>query len=101
MWIKTSVDNTDCYIGVLYHPPKPIYNTAELLLLLEETMDVINNNNSATHENPIVILAGDFNKIDSTLILNTELQAAMLRLRTKVITWTVYIHRSRYMTILK
>jgi Reverse transcriptase (RNA-dependent DNA polymerase) len=76
LWIKTQVTDTDCFIGALYHPPKPVYNTADLLIHLEQTLDTI----ISTCVNkiaPIIILSGDFNQLDNSNILSMGLQAAL------------------------
>ena len=36
LWIKTFFNrDRDCFIGALYHPPKPVYFTSDFLIHLE------------------------------------------------------------------
>jgi len=46
-------------IGVLYHPPKPLYKEAELIDELERVTGTI----LAEHDDILVILAGDLTVI--------------------------------------
>ena len=46
----------------LYHPPKPQYQTAELLDYIEAGVDAV----SAAYPSATIVLAGDFNTLDDT-----------------------------------
>ena len=70
LWIKMEFNRQHYVLGGLYHPPKPIYSTDDLLLYLSSTLDEFNN----IPENPHIILAGDFNQIPTTKILELGLQ---------------------------
>ena len=59
------------FIGGLYHPPKPIYELDTLTSYLEETLDSI----SAQPQDSTILLAGDFNRLPSQLLLQMGLHA--------------------------
>jgi Reverse transcriptase (RNA-dependent DNA polymerase) len=59
LWVKTSVLSTACYIGALYHPPKPLYNVADLVTYITRCIDCI----AAESPSAIIILAGDCNQL--------------------------------------
>ena len=75
LWIKTYIKNSECFIGGIYHPPKSIYNSKDLLVHLERTLEDIVT--AASSVSPIIILAGDFNQLDNNDILNLGLQVAL------------------------
>src|SRR6218665_3022249 len=56
LWIKTEVDNRTVYIGALYHPPTPIYETDVLLDTLEASIEMLAQNTES-----VIILGSDFN----------------------------------------
>ena len=68
-WITLEFYREIFYIGLLYHPPKPVYATSELLRILEECIDEIN----ARKEMSTIILAGDFNLLPDSAILSLGL----------------------------
>ena len=69
LWIKTFINDRDCFIGALYHPPKPVYFTSDFLIHLEKSLDAI----SISSLNLYIILAGDFNQIDDNSITDMGL----------------------------
>ena len=57
-------------IGALYHPPKPSYNTGELIEYIEASVDAI----AKVFPDATIVLAGDFNALDdATLTSRTVL----------------------------
>ena len=60
MWIKLG----NYIIGALYHPPKPTYQTENLLLYLEATLEEISRDFPAA----TVILCGDFNQLSDDIV---------------------------------
>ena len=68
MWVKITQDHEVTFIGALYHPPKPIYESANILDHIETSVLRIG------HEFPRarIILAGDFNLLrDNDIITRT------------------------------
>jgi hypothetical protein len=61
LWIKTWVNNRECYIAAVYHPPEPKYPTDELLSHIESVIDGLNNSNP----NSLIIVAGDLNQLSN------------------------------------
>ena len=59
----TQVGNN--FVGALYHPPKPLYETESLLKYIEMCVDEINQ----TCPTCIIILAGDFNQLSRNEII--------------------------------
>ena len=59
LWIKISTRQKDVFIGALYHPPNPQYQSSRLL----EYMEVIANELSCSYPGAPVIVAGDFNTL--------------------------------------
>ena len=59
LWVHVQSDKTSVFVGGLYHPPNPIYNTAELILHTEGVISRL----STSYPQSIFILAGDFNKL--------------------------------------
>lgn len=62
--IKNAAQPTIC--AVVYHPPNPKYNSDDLLVHLEQCIYIICN----TSIQPIIIIAGDFNKLASKDIID-------------------------------
>jgi len=67
LWIKLDAYKPPIFIGSIYHPPKPIYNTNSFVDYLEATIDVIN----STFPSSLIILAGDLNQLSNNLILES------------------------------
>ena len=76
MWIKTKVSDNDCYIGALYHRPKPNYTAAELLSFIERTLDLLTVSVNGKNDT-LVLLCGDCNQLCHDSLLDTGLQAAL------------------------
>ena len=74
LWIKTYINESECLIGGLYHPPQPSYNPKLLLEYLERTIEDFANNSSSASS--VLILAGDFNQLSHDSILEIGLQEA-------------------------
>ena len=73
LWVRMKYLNCDFFLGVLYHPPKPVYNTSDLISYLQNVFDEIPEINSPP---PVIALAGDFNQIDHGTLLNMGLFSA-------------------------
>jgi len=78
LWVKTFINDRECFIGALYHPPKPVYVTSDFLIYLERSLEAI----SISSLNPYIILAGDFNQIDDNSITDMGLFLSHERLLT-------------------
>jgi hypothetical protein len=63
MWLQCCHNNVEYFIACCYHPPRPKYHVSEFVDALSHDLDIIINNNS----NSVVIVAGDFNQLDSSL----------------------------------
>jgi len=59
VWIKISTRQRDVFIGALYHPPNPQYQSSRLL----DYIEVIANELNCSHQGALVIVAGDFNTL--------------------------------------
>src|SRR3984885_127281 len=59
LWVQIVYHSQLYIIGGLYHPPKPIYDTKELLSYLTNVLEEV----YVLPENPIILLAGDFNQL--------------------------------------
>ena len=65
LWVKVQVSDAVTYIGALYHPPKPIYQTADLINHVEAAVFRIQQECPRSK----VILAGDLNTLSDTEIV--------------------------------
>ena len=59
MWIKFRTTTMDFVLGVCYHPPKPLYNTAELVNKISNDLDYINIHTP----DAVIVFAGDLNSL--------------------------------------
>ena len=73
LWIKTKLNDNDLFIAGLYHPPKPNYKTQDLLDFFESTIDYI----MCNFDSPIIIMAGDVNKLPNEAICSLGLYLAI------------------------
>ena len=64
LWIQLKHQSRHYIIGGVYHPPKPIYKQADLIIYLTKVLDEI----FQLPELPIVVLGGDFNLLPSNAI---------------------------------
>ena len=72
LWIKVEQNSGVTFVCALYHPPSPIYNTANLLVLIESTVLRIHQDYPDSH----IILAGDLNTLsDSELVIRTGMMS--------------------------
>ena len=60
LWIRVQMHDRDYFVGGIYHPPKPLYQTSALLDCIEASVDTL----AAAYPNATVVLAGDFNGLD-------------------------------------
>jgi len=64
LWVQLKYNCTSIVIGALYHPPKPLYSSAELIHEIDRSIELIVNSSLGT----IVILAGDFNQLPDSAV---------------------------------
>ena len=57
LWVQYKYNNQNYIIGGIYHPPKPIYVTSDLMRYISKVVDEIYEH----PDKPLLILAGDFN----------------------------------------
>jgi len=70
LWVCVQLHQRHFVIGALYHPPKPSYNTGELIEYIEASVDAI----AKAFPDAMIVLAGDFNALDdATLTSRTVL----------------------------
>ena len=62
LWVRVQAAAQMTFIGELYHPPKPQYQTAELLDYIEAGVDAV----TAAYPSATIVLAGDFNTLNDT-----------------------------------
>jgi len=62
LWLRVQAVAHITFIGALYHPPKPQYQTAALLDDVEAGVDAV----TAAYPSATIVLAGDFNALDGT-----------------------------------
>ena len=76
LWVKVEQNEATTLIGAIYHPPKPIYQTVELLNHIEETIIQAQQN----YPGCSIIFAGDLNAIpDSEIIIRTGLKSLVMQ----------------------
>ena len=64
LWVKLNLNDNSVYIiGVVYHPPKPIYPTPNLINYLDCAISYLSN----TYPNSCITLCGDFNQLPETV----------------------------------
>ena len=66
LWVHIQTPVHEVFVGALYHPPKPVYRTADLLDYLEMCMDAL----TQASPSALIILAGDFNSLDNDVIVS-------------------------------
>src|SRR5664279_5001302 len=72
LWNKVDQNNDVTFVGAIYHPPKPIYKTADLLDHIEEAVLRMQQDFPDSH----VILAGDLNAMpDSEIVIRTGMKS--------------------------
>jgi len=92
-WTKVRDD----FIGVLYHPPKPLYKTEMLLDYIESAVDEIN----TTYSGCLITLAGDFNQLtDRDIIERTGLSPIVHQpTRGASVLDRIYVSQPRYSVV--
>ena len=66
MWIHVTGPGKHSFICVLYHPPRPIYQTYELLKHIELSTEEI----STKYPNAFIVVAGDMNSLPDQEIID-------------------------------
>ena len=59
LWVRVCTVARDVIVGALYHPPRPLYQTAELLNHIEVCVDAV----TSVFPAALIVLAGDFNTL--------------------------------------
>ena len=78
IWIKSFINDKDCYIGSLYNPPThPSYSDTELLSYIERTLDYFVAQSVLKGTECYVILGGDCNQLSNSELQSMGLQAAV------------------------
>lgn len=68
LWVKVTEGSNTTFVGALYHPPKPLYATNDLLDYVEATVGHIQLDYTDAH----LILAGDLNQLsDNEVVIRT------------------------------
>ena len=65
LWIDSYSANCHYLIACCYHPPKPKYDASQFINVLSADIDYINTN----YHDAVIIVAGDFNQLDTTFIV--------------------------------
>ena len=92
--IKIEKDGDYTFVCALYHPPSPIYVTAELLDFIENTVLRLQKDYPDSH----IILAGDLNSLDDNeLIIRTGMMSIVNQpTRGNNLLDRIYVSDSRY-----
>ena len=69
LWVALEINGRSCYVGAVYHPPKPIYSIDDFQTALESSLEEI----FMHHGDSLVILAGDFHQLPEQLITSMGL----------------------------
>ena len=64
MWLALSCSSYSIIVCVCYHPPTPVYHTAEFVDLLKNNIDAV----ADKHTADFIFLCGDFNSLDTNFI---------------------------------
>ena len=86
LWSHVQYNNKTFICGVLYHPPKPIYQTDAFVEFLTNSIDFI----CLTYPNASIMLCGDFNALDDTDI---SLQTGLTSIITQPTRGTAFLDR--------
>ena len=79
LWIKTEQGCDVTFVGALYHPPVPIYQTTGLLDYIEAAIVRIQLDFAGAH----IILAGDLNQVSDTEIIVRTGMSSIVTLPTQ------------------
>ena len=60
LWVHVQAQCHEMFVGALYHPPKPLYNSTELLDYTERGVEAL----SSVFPDATIVLAGDFNTLE-------------------------------------
>ena len=71
----------------MYNPPKPVYQSCELI----DQIDRVLTNILASSDNSLVLFAGDFNQLSDGLITQLDSTHCFLELLMLAIVWIEYI----------
>jgi len=76
LWIRVQTQWRTVFVGALYHPPKPLYESTELLDHIEAGVDAL----TTAYPAATVVLAGDFNTLDdSEIVTRTAMHSIVNR----------------------
>ena len=74
LWLKINTGLDSMFIGVLYHPPNPVYTARDLKTALRRTIDEI----SIKSEGALIVLGGDFNRLSDASVSKLGLRAEFI-----------------------
>ena len=63
LWIRVQTQWRTMFVGALYHPPKPLYQSTALLDHIEAGVDAL----TTAYPAVTAVLAGDFNTLDDSV----------------------------------
>ena len=69
LWVECQFNGRSCFIGALYHPPKPIYSADAIQKALEDSLEEI----FSQPGDALIILAGDFNQLPDHVVTSLGL----------------------------
>ena len=69
LWVECEFNGRPCFIGALYHPPKPIYSADAIQRALEDSLEEI----FSQPGDAMVVLAGDFNQLPDHVVTSLGL----------------------------
>ena len=78
MWIEGNWNGDLYYIACCYYPPRPVHTNLEFREALSSDIDAINTLNG----NSIIVIAGDFNQLDTNFLCTDSVSYTHLTLPT-------------------
>jgi len=66
LWLECCFNGTSYYVACCYHPPRPVYSCVEFIETLSSDIESI----MEQDHNSIVVIAGDFNQLDTSFLTN-------------------------------
>ena len=97
LWVHVQAQCHEMFVGALYHPPKPLYKSTELLDYIERGVEAL----SSMFPDATIVLAGDFNTLDdSELVSRSTLSSIVIKpTRGKNILDRIYVNDLCYATV--
>jgi len=97
LWLRVRAEAHTTFVGALYHPPKPQYQSAVLLDYIEAGVDAA----TAACPSATIVLAGDFNPLDDTEVATRSALLSIVDRPTRGtnILDRVYVNKPCYSTV--